>query len=481
MKTKRQKSIKIAICICTFILLSAIAYIAIDILRSNDVYKTHIAPPNTHLPQEETIRTVSTPRAIPVDHETPVLIDGDFPSLHITSVLNPFEQERNYWHRGTLSLTNHSTTFSNVDIRLRGRGNSTWLFGEDKRPLRLRFESPQSLLGSPYSARDWVLISNHFDLTLMRTYLAFYLASMLEGMDWSPSAKFVHLYINGEYVGIYQVSDERDIQPGRMQLVFNEDPTISEYLFELDGVAFYHGIHGVDSFIVDDRSYDIRFPRNEMLTPDHVEYVRSFVESVTDVLQTRDYDAIRAIVDIPSFVDFYLVQEFFKNIDIGLNSVFMQIRGQGEDRRLYFGPVWDFDRSAGNMYYWYTAEHLHAAVRNHFFRYLVTTPEIFAHISDRWNEISSNQVSQMVARAEYYFYNYGEVFDRNFDTFPLWDTVPLWMTRMIPSHLHEIDNWTDQMDHMLYWFEGRVWWLNQFFGENYELRNWWLDFLLEDI
>jgi len=431
--------------------------------------------PSPNIPTQRSIRENN--EEIPSMNISTHVVNGQFPTLHITSSYNPFEVERDFWHNGTLSLTNHIDAFENVDIRIRGRGNSTWLFGEEKRPLRLRFEAPQSFLGSEYIARDWVLIANHFDLTLMRTYLAFYLASLLDGMDWTATAHFVHLYINGEYMGVYQVSDERDIQPGRMQLIFDEDPSVSEYLFELDNSAVNNGTEGVDFFFADDMPYDIRYPRNDRLSPEHVEYMRNFVEDVTEVLRSRDFEAISAVMDIPSFIDFYLVQELFKNIDVGFNSVFMQVRGQGENRRLYWGPVWDFDRSTGNMYYWYTYEHLHAAVRNHFMRYLIATPEIFDLIAQRWAEIADNQVLQMITRIQYYAYNYQNEFDRNFERFPVWETIPQWMTQMIPPHLHEIDNWYGQVEHLLEWFEGRIWWMNQMFIEQDELKEWWMDYL----
>ena len=432
--------------------------------------------PSPNIPTQNSIG--GNNEEIPLPHTYAHVVKGQFPTLHITSSYNPFEVERDFWHNGTLSLANHTDAFDHVDIRIRGRGNSTWLFGEEKRPLRLRFEEPQSFLGSEYAARDWVLISNHFDLTLMRTYLAFYLASLLEGLDWTSSAQFVHLYINGAYVGVYQVSDERDIQPGRMQLTFDENPAISEYLFELDNNAVNGGIEGVDFFFAYGIPFDIRYPRNARLSLEHVEYMRNFVEDIFAVLRTRDFEAIRAVIDIASFIDFYLVQELFKDIDAGFNSVFMQVRGQGENRRLYWGPVWDFDRSAGNMYYWHNYEHLHAAVRDQFMKYLISTPEIFEIVSARWAEISSHQVRQMISRVEYYARNYQEEFDRNFERFPIWETIPPWMTRMIPPHLHEIDSWNGQVEHLLEWFEGRIWWMNQMFIEDEELREWWMNYLI---
>ena len=403
----------------------------------------------------------------------------DLPTLHITSSYHPFEVERNFWHSGTMALTNHEAAFHPVDIRIRGRGNSTWIFGEEKRPLRIRFEEPQSMFGSDYTARDWVMIANLFDLTLMRTYLAFYLADNLGTFDFNPMTQLAHVYINGEYMGIYQFTDERDIQPGRMELYFNQNPALSEYLFEMDASALRTGNLDIDFFIAEGRPYDIRFPRNNALSPDHVAYVRDYVYGITEIIRSGDFNAISQAIDLESFIDFYLVQELFKNIDIGMNSVFMQIRGA--DRRLYFGPVWDFDRSAGNMYYWYTYQHLHAGYRNHFFAYLITVPEVFEMIATRWEAIRDNEVYAMLVQAQYYLDHHQDDFDRNFHRFNVWETSPDWMHSLLPPHLHEITTWAGQMEHMLYWFDGRIWWLNQFFLEDEDLRQLWLDTVVASV
>ncbi|MCL2603761.1 MAG: CotH kinase family protein [Defluviitaleaceae bacterium] len=102
-----------------------------------------------------------------------------FRSLHLTTYQCPFDIERTLWHDAYLTLEG---AFEEEGVRLRGRGNTTWWLGEDKRPLRLRFNEPVFLLGSDYAARDWILLSNHFDYSLLRNYGALTLSRLL-GLD----------------------------------------------------------------------------------------------------------------------------------------------------------------------------------------------------------------------------------------------------------------------------------------------------------
>jgi len=389
--------------------------------------------------------------------------ENGFPSLHITSYLNPFVQERNFWHDGTVMLEGTEFGFEDIDVRLRGRGNSTWFAGPGKRPLRLRFNGGQSMFGSE-EHRDWVLIANHFDISLMRNHGAFYLSSLLSGLDFTPSSQFLHLYVNGEYMGVYQLTDERDINPGRIQLAFDPNPAVSEYLFELDGHLIGwradEFVEGEDFFIVNGKSYDIRFP-SDNLWDGHLEYLHAFVQNVSDTLLTHDYEAIKSLIDIDSAIDFYIVQELFKNVDVGNFSVFMSLRGQGENRRIYFGPVWDFDRSAGNDLTNPQPEGLLAGTDNYWFYQLLATPEIRARVVNRWNEVVFAEIRQMINHLQHLASFYRADFERNFDRHIIADMFMVDRSNPITLNLA---TFYEHFQYLITWLNHRVDWLDAYFN-----------------
>jgi len=399
--------------------------------------------------------------------------EWEFPSLHITSDLHPFQAERAHWHPGHLTLTGATDelVFENESVWLRGRGNSTWVLGEDKRPLRIRFDVPRTLL-SEYVHRDWVLVSNHFDMSLLRNYAAMYLGSLMEGMYHTPMVQNVHLYINGEYVGLYLLTDERDVGLGRSRLAAHDDPAISEYYFELDGHVVGWRAHErtiwEDYFIADGRAYSVRYPGNRVMTMAHMEYLHDFVTRAGEAFASYDFDRISALVDIDSLVDFYIVQELFKNIDVAEFSVFMQIRGQGENRRLHFGPVWDFDRSAGNTRYWYEHEYIFAGWYNIWFRNALETPELADIIINRWKEVASNQIEQMLDRLWYFAQHYSHEFNRNFEVHNIQESRPYWLYDMVPDVLRDVPAWDAQAEYLIDWLVKRVDWLNWYFAYFHE-------------
>jgi hypothetical protein len=403
--------------------------------------------------------------------ETEAVEIPDFPHLHITCELDPFDIDRELWHNGSVSMTDteEDFMFDDLSVRIRGRGNSTWWRGPEKRPLRLRFPEPRAMLDSEHEARDWILLANLFDGSLLRNYSALYLAGLLDGMYWSPFSRFVHLHVNGEYWGLYQITDERDVGPGRAQLVFDPDPALSDYFLEIDDLAetwLRDGyVEDEDFFAVEGRAFDIRFP-SESRWDGHLEFARDFVQEVNDIIRSRDYEAIKAVVDIPAFIDFYIVQEFFKNIDIGYRSVFFQIKGQGEDRRLVFGPVWDFDRSAGNTTdFWTTPERIFAGERCYWFKELLSVPEIFALTAERWNEIKDDQIAQMIGHVAETAQVYKTSFEKNFERHDhiFGSNPPQWFT-MLPRVIWTMFSFEDHAAFLIDWFEARAEWLDDHFN-----------------
>ena len=399
-----------------------------------------------------------------------------FPSLRLRAEYDPFNQEREFWHYGTATMrgAGYGRNFANEEVRLRGRGNSTWWFGRDKRPLRLRFSPPRYMLGSCNPHRDWILLANHFDRSLMRNHVAFYLGGLLEGLDFTPMSRFVHLYVNNVYMGVYQLTDERNLGPGRTEIHLDSDPTLSEFMLEMDGrVRYIPENEGLTWVRTNSGPLDIRFPSGDYHTLEHAAYVRAFINRVGSAISGGNFEEIARLIDIPSFVDFFLVQELIKNPDVGWSSVFMTLRGTGEGRRVFMGPLWDFDIAIGNYHdqahgrwamegkYGYSPYGLTAATRNSWFRDLMHVPEFAEITANRWKEIRDSQIAQTLRNIEYLAVTYEMEFNRNFQRHDIMG-IYLWQD---PAHIIEIETFMGHVEFLLSWLERRIVWLDGYFSQ----------------
>jgi hypothetical protein len=399
---------------------------------------------------------------------------GYFPSIHINGV-NRQRIDRHIWMRGiTISVESEvdEFNFSDAPAAIRGRGNSTW--GMEKQPFRIRFGTPRPMLDAAHYATDWTLIANHSDKSFMRHYSAYYFSALLDTMDFSPYARFVHLYIDGAYRGVYQLSDQVEAGQGRAELTFHQDPRESEFLIELNMRAAYNNaVEGIDFIRVNGLLYEFRFPRGNQLTAAHIEYAREFLSRIDTMIMETDY-SIFNYIHLPSFVDYYIIRELYKCQDVGRFSVFMQIRGQGSERRLEMGPVWDFDISAGNTYYqgqrYHSLDgiaHLHgygprgvwAAIENRWFRMLMRNQQFFDAVVTRWEEVRENQFPALINHINFMAERYQLEFERNFERWPILGRF-VWPN---PRTVVEIDTFIGQVEYLTNFLETRAKWLEENF------------------
>ena len=119
---------------------------------------------------------------------------------------------------GTYSLVvDDNKGIYNQPLEIKGRGNYSWSF--QQKPYNLKLAEKTDLLGMG-SAKKWVLVPTYSDKTLLRNFITLNLAVDM-GMQNSPEAKFVDVYINGKYNGLYVLTEKIQIHKNRVNIDVN--------------------------------------------------------------------------------------------------------------------------------------------------------------------------------------------------------------------------------------------------------------------
>jgi len=386
---------------------------------------------------------------------------------------------RDTWVQGAMvSMSNAENPVFNFDyttVDVRGRGNSTWgMYYGSKQPYRIRFPNDintfPSMLDSGYRARNWALIASHSDRTLMRHYTAYNLGRAMGGrFSHHPFTRFIHLYINDEYRGVYMLTDHMDtdglyygetaatasgrvnIRGGNMPNSWRDDPYHREYYIEMcrradgyQGVVADHWFRVPNWARTGSSSFGMPFEFRDdsglgrEAGPLLEAEARDFVRNVHDVIRSRNWNNIQQVIDVPSFVDYYIVQDLFMGNDINFSSVHMTLRGTRSNRKLHMGPLWDFDLSANNSS-WGTTDPVnnpngghHVAWHHPWFYNLVQhVPQFRALVVARLAEVTTTYLPQAIDRLNSNAANYRKDFDRNF---AVWDIIPGTVAAGNPSH-----------------------------------------------
>ena len=270
---------------------------------------------------------------------------SDCPHIYIYTRDNAAITSKKAWTPAKLYYVDENDSIiCYEDLDIRARGNSTYSSGSAyKMPYRIRFGQPVQFLGPDRAnARNWTLMANAYDKTMMRNALTSELSDMV-GLAFAPGVKFVDVSMNGVYIGTYQISDHMEAAEGRLELPEGQGDDQS-YFLECDGYAD----HVVIRTAVKNVAVRIHSPKDN-LTTSQKNYVKTFMDDFENRLfgaQFKDPKrGYRAVVDSISLADWYILDEVSGNVDGFWSQYFYKKAG---DPRLYFGPVWDYDIAYAN-------------------------------------------------------------------------------------------------------------------------------------
>lgn len=261
---------------------------------------------------------------------------------------------------------NHLTDRPSVEERamFRTRGASSRLL--DKKNYLLKFTRADMIRGknvalSGMAADDsWALHGPFWDKSLIRNYLCYNLAG--EIMEYAPNVRFCELFVNGEYMGLYLLTEKVSFGKGRID-VAKSDPklAVTSYILQVDRGASdpRHNLEtfGSNSYLTRPKLHagqshmEIIYPGGT-LTDAQRAYIATDFSRFEKAVFSYDYDdpdkGYRRYIDVRSFVDFFLINEFTLNYDAPGLSTYLYKDVGGKLKMC----VWDFD--AAFDYYQYS-------------------------------------------------------------------------------------------------------------------------------
>ncbi len=240
----------------------------------------------------------------------------------------------------------------NTNLEIKVRGNST--ADPEKRPYRLKFASKKTstdgqahkhdLLGNGYAKRNWVLLANAMDHSMLRNALTYHIGKYV-GLPFCPGYKFVDLVINNEYRGTYQISDHCEVDADRINI--NED---TGWYVEFQSRP---DMFDYPMCITDGVTMNIKNP--EPADENDAAQCAAIINPIKDWFQNtwkKSYNAgftnpetgWRAYNDEETLIKWWIATEL-----TGDHDGVMSVKAYREaDGKLCWGPLWDKDLAYGN-------------------------------------------------------------------------------------------------------------------------------------
>jgi hypothetical protein len=142
----------------------------------------------------------------------------NIPTVYIDTKGAGIYDKENYVD-GTITIKDPEKLYSDVAefsaaMGIRGRGNSTWSF--PKKPYKVKLKEKASIFGMG-ADKEWALLANYADRTLMRNILAMKLSEIC-GFSWTPHMYSVHVYLNNKYQGVYTLCEHNKVHKDRVDI-----------------------------------------------------------------------------------------------------------------------------------------------------------------------------------------------------------------------------------------------------------------------
>lgn len=317
-------------------------------------------------------KTPDTPIVIVVVPPTPTVgIKGEFMPLLVIKTTGTIVDEPKVKSEMKIYVKDSVLATENIGIEIRGAISQ--LLYEKKSYAFETWDATntaiaKSVLGLPVES-DWILYGPYGDKTLIKNVIAYQLSNNMG--RYAAKTTFVEVEINGDNKGLYVLMeklkrDKNRIDLKKLDITDNDSAKISGgYILKIDKTAGKGGTTQVNYTATNSFKslYDVNgvltsnvkthflfdYPSDVMISTQQRKYITDYIQSFEKALASPDFktdtEGYKKYIDVPSFIDFFLLTELMQNHDGYRLSTYLQ-KERGE--KLKMGPIWDFDLTFGS-------------------------------------------------------------------------------------------------------------------------------------
>ena len=284
-----------------------------------------------------------------------------------------------------------------LGMQIKGRGNYTWIVFDEK-PYRIKLDTKQPLLGMK-SNKHFCLIPHPDDhYAKLKNTMGFELSRRI-GLSYTPAQVPVELVLNGQYIGLYFLTEKIRVEKNRVNVEEQADGETNPTKITGGWLIEINNYFEENTLRIKERDggnwYDwlwITPHSPEVLSDQQTAYITQLIEKTNAAIYDPDKNSTEweKYIDIDSLACFYIVAEIIDNIESFYGSCYMH-KQRGDSTKLIFGPVWDMGQSferinltdASNFrYFIYQDEYFNS----HWIKEIAKFPHFQEVVKQHWKE-----------------------------------------------------------------------------------------------
>lgn len=270
------------------------------------------------------------------------------------------------------------------EANVKGRGN--WSWSQAKKPYAIKLANKpkgRTVLGMPPHKR-WVLLANPLDY--LPNALGFEVNRRTESCKWSPRCRYVELFLNGEYKGLYLLVEQIKIDKNRIDISemrktdIDGDAVTGGYLISYDDAY--------DEAKFRSRYYNmpvlIKNPDDDDIVPEQWNYITNYIDEAEYSLFDEEKfqsGGFYNYFNVDSWIDYYFAEELWGAYELKRpRSVWLY---KDKNDKLTAGPVWDLEQNYFDKQILYCNEAL-------YYKRLFQRRDVVENLQKRWVVFQSN-------------------------------------------------------------------------------------------
>lgn len=215
-------------------------------------------------------------------------------------------------------------------MKFRVRGNTSGL--SSRPPYKVKFEKKCDPMNLGYKDKEWNLMNT--SKGVLNFAIGKFIGELV-GMEWQPEYIFAHLFINGEYRGLYMLTES--VKKDKHRVNVSDEGYIAEndvYYWGED--IYFKTLRQRKTF-----GYTFKYPNDEDLTDSVVAAVRGDMAGYEDAV--FNFSDLSSIADVQSLAGWYLAHDLLGTGDALGANMYVHKYSLADDSKLKYGPLWDFD------------------------------------------------------------------------------------------------------------------------------------------
>lgn len=327
-----------------------------------------------------------------------ISISGTLPVLYIeTEGRSPIVSKEVYLNAtyrldpmGAEDIEALGTKAAPLPMQIRGRGHSSWKGA--KKPYKIKLDKKTAVMGMPKN-KHWALLK-----PTENTVAGLQLGKLMN-MAWTPSFRPVEVVLNGDYIGLYFLTETIRIDKNRVNIYEQQDQETNPELIKGGWLVEVDNYHDEDQITIPECSkwnLTLRYHSPEDLSHAQLQWLTDEFKSINAAIYSSDKTSTEweKYIDVESMARFFILQEVMDNPD-GFHGSFYLHKDLSDNAKWIAGPIWDlvcYNREKTD----YTFRmKVHYGFTPHWIGEIIQYDSFCKAVERVWNEVYPNRLSEI--------------------------------------------------------------------------------------